>query len=74
LAAHREGRSECGSRIRAAIVEHAMNGSLDAQKYLDRIMGGDVDTQNVNLNVSQRPLENVPTENLIEIAMKDHEK
>jgi hypothetical protein len=51
-----------------------MNGSLDAQKYLDRIMGGDVDTQNVNLNVSQRPLENVPTENLIEIAMKDHEK
>lgn len=75
LSAHQQGRSECGTRIRAAIVEHAMNGSLDAQKYLDKIMGGDVDTQNVNLNVSQRPLENVPTENLIEIAMtRDEDK
>jgi hypothetical protein len=67
LTAHKEGRAECGTRIRAAIVEHAMNGSLDAQKYLDKIMGGDIEVQTVNMNVTARPLEQIPLENLIDV-------
>jgi len=71
LTAHRQGRSQLASRNRAAIVEHAANGSLDAQKYLDKLIGGDVETQSVNLSVGQRPLENIPTENLLNVVFKE---
>ena len=74
LSAHQEGRSHLASMNRAAIVEHAANGSLDAQKYLDKLIGGDVEIQTLNMNVTARPLEQVPTENLLEIVLKDEKK
>lgn len=69
--AHAEGRAGCGTRIRAMIYQHAENGSLAAAQYLDKITGGDVVQENVNLTVTQRPLEQVDTEQLIEIAFKE---
>jgi hypothetical protein len=74
LSAHRSGRSHLATANRAAIVEHAANGSLDAQKYLDRYLGGDVVQESVNLTVSPRPLESVPTEQLIEIVYDEKDK
>ena len=72
LTAHRNGRSECGIRIRASIVEHARNGSLDAAKYLDRITGGDIIQENVNLSISQRPLDQTPADNLLEVIYREN--
>lgn len=71
LNAHREGRAEIGSKNRAAIVEEAEKGSLQAMIYLDRYLGGDTEVQTVNMTVTARPLEEVPTENLIDVVLKD---
>lgn len=47
LRAWQQGRAELSLRARTAIVEHAVSGSLDAAKYLDRALGGDKETINV---------------------------
>ncbi len=71
VSAHQEGRSKLATANRAAIAEHAANGSLDAQKYLDKLIGGDIELTTVNMNVTARPLEQVPTENLLEVVFKE---
>jgi hypothetical protein len=73
LNAHREGRSHLAAMNRAAIAEHAANGSLDAQKYLDKLIGGDAEIQTFNMNVTARPLETVSTEDLLEIVVTENE-
>lgn len=71
LSAHREGRSLCGASVRAMIYQHAQNGSIDAAKYLDKILGGDIVEEKVNFSFSNRPLENLATENLLEIVFEE---
>jgi hypothetical protein len=73
LSAHREGRAQIGAKNRALIVEQALNGSLQAQIYLDKMLGGDINTDTVNINVSTRPLENVDTTTLIELVIPKKE-
>lgn len=74
LAAYHRGRANVSSRIRSSIVTDALeNNSLQAKLYLDKIMGGDVVQENINLTVQQQPLRDIPTEDLIEIAMKRNE-
>jgi hypothetical protein len=74
LTAHQNGRAECGSKIRAMIFQHAENGSLDAAKYLDKLMSGEgsLDPQ-VNVNINTRPLEQVPTSNLIDLILTERD-
>jgi hypothetical protein len=69
LTAHREGRAQIGAKNRALIVEQALAGSLQAQIYLDKMLGGDVNTDTVNINITQRPLEQVDTSTLIELVI-----
>jgi len=73
LSTHQEGRANLATANRAAIVAHAANGSLDAQKYLDKLIGGDVEVQTVNMSVTARPLEQIPTENLLDVVFKEDE-
>lgn len=71
LDAFNRGRATVSSRIRSRLVDAALEeNSIQAAIYLDKIMGGDVTTENVNLTVSQRPLEDVPTDQLLEISLK----
>jgi len=72
LAAFEKGRSQIASKIRASLVEDALNKDLiSAKLYLDKIYNKDEQTQEINLNVSQRPLENVTDEQLLQIDLDD---
>lgn len=69
-----KGRAECGSLIRASIVEDALEkDNLMAKIYIDKMIGGDKvgDTAMVQVNVNTGGLEGVSTEDLIEVAFKD---
>jgi len=67
LAAFAKGRSTIGSKIRASLIEDALeNNLLPAKIYLDKIYGGDVEQKNIAVTVTQPPLENIPTEQLLE--------
>lgn len=68
MVAFNEGRADCGYRIRAMILQHAEAGNLDAMKYIDRYTSGESTTQHVSLSLDERPLTDVPTEQLIDIA------
>ncbi len=75
LEAFQLGRSKIGSQIRAKIIDQALEGdNLQAQIYLDKLIGGDTEEKNINLTVDQRPLKNATTEQLIEIEMDDGEQ
>ena len=65
--AFNRGRSEIGQRVRTALIEDALEKDLlPAKIYLDKIYGGDVEQKNLNVSITARPLENIPTETLLE--------
>jgi transcriptional regulator with XRE-family HTH domain len=67
LAAFEKGRANIGSVVRAAIIDDALNKDLlTAKLYLDKVFNKEDHVQEVNLNISQTPLENIPTEQLLE--------
>jgi hypothetical protein len=62
------GRAECGSRIRAKIVEQALDENvLNAMIYLDKILGGDQVSDRVEVSVTTTELTPVKTEDLLEV-------
>lgn len=72
LEAFNRGRSNVASRIRAKIVDEALeNNSMQAAIYLDKVMGGDTTTENVNVTVSQQPLKDISTEDLLSVTFKE---
>lgn len=72
LAAFEKGRSDIGSRVRAAIIDDALNkDSLTAKLHLDKVFNKDDHVQQVDLNVTQSPLENVSDATLLEIDVED---
>lgn len=71
LTEYQEGRGEIARNVRARIAEQALEeNNLQALLYLDRAIGGDVETVNVNAQISARPLENADTNDLIEVTVK----
>ena len=70
-----KGRSECASRVRAKIVEQALDENvLNAMIYLDKIMGGDSVVEQVQVNVRNETLKEVNTDDLLEIMYKQTDK
>lgn len=68
---HREGRAQAGARVRALILEQALEGNLTAMLYIDKQIGGDTNnTPQVQINVSTQPLKGADTDNLLEIACR----
>jgi hypothetical protein len=70
------GRATVGSRVRARLLDAALEeNSMQAAMYLDKIYGGDTVASEVNVNVTSTPLENVSTEDLLNVAftVKDDE-
>lgn len=74
LANWQRGRAECGSRIRASIVEDALEkDNLMAKIYIDKLIGGDKEsaTALVQVNIGNQELSQVSTDDLLEVAFKD---
>lgn len=70
----KKGRAECGARVRASIVEDALDKDiLNAKLYLDKIMGGDAPADVVNVNVRNTTLETIDTDKLLEVMFKQDE-
>lgn len=68
------GRAECGSRIRAKIVEQALDENvLNAMIYLDKILGGDNVAAEVNVNVTNTELQKIDTDSLLEVMFKQND-
>ena len=68
------GRAECGAQIRASIVEDALEKDiLNAKIYIDKIIGGDQVTDKLQVNVTNTQLENVSTEDLLEVMFKQQD-
>jgi hypothetical protein len=75
LAAFNKGRAQVGQRIRSELVKDALeNNIVPVKLYLDKIYSKEDDTKKVELSVSERPLENVPTEQLLEIDFEDSDE
>lgn len=67
LEAYKRGRSKAGSLIRASLMDDALNKDiLQAKLHLDKVLNKEDNTQQVNLTVTKSPLENIPTEQLLE--------
>ena len=47
----------------------ALSGDLDAMKYLDKLIGGDIEQSNINLTVTAQPLKEISTEQLLEFTL-----
>jgi hypothetical protein len=72
LTAFNSGRANLAHRLRGAIVEDAFeNNILQAKLYLDKMLGGDNETVNITATVEAKPLESVPTDNLLEIMYSE---
>lgn len=69
------GRAECGSRIRASIVDDALEkDNLMAKIYIDKILGGDKQEQTmVQVNVNTNNLKEISTDDLLEVAFKNQD-
>lgn len=73
LDAFNRGRSNVASRVRAKIVDAALEeNSMQAAIYLDKVMGGDTTTENVNLTITQQPLKDISTEDLLNVTFTEH--
>jgi hypothetical protein len=69
------GRAECSSRIRAKIVEQALDENvLNAMIYLDKIMGGDNVVEQVQVEVRNTQLANYNTIDLLDVMIKENDK
>ena len=68
-----KGRAELSSRVRAAIVDQALEQNvLNAMIYLDKIMGGDSPADQLNVTVTNvSNLENISTEDLLDVMYRD---
>lgn len=68
-----KGRAELSSRVRAAIVDQALEQNvLNAMIYLDKIIGGDSPADQLNVTVTNvSNLENVSTEDLLDVMYRD---
>jgi len=72
LEAFLKGRATIGSQIRGKLVENALDdNSMPALLYLDKIYGGDNVVQQVEMKVSQSPLENISDAQLLEIDLNE---
>lgn len=72
LEAWQTGRAECGARIRASIVQDALEKDLlPAKLYLDKILSGDTPQDVVNINVNTTELTKINTNDLLEIMYRD---
>lgn len=68
MAAYEKGRSNIAARIRASLLNDALNKDLPyAKLHLDKVLNKEDTAQNVNLNITQTPLENVSTEELLNL-------
>jgi len=66
LSAFNDGRAECGSRVRAMIYQHAEAGNLNAAIHLDKLLSGEIQRQEIKLELSTRPAGNISDAELIE--------
>lgn len=72
MAAYEKGRSNIGSIIRASIIDEALNkDSLTAKLHLDKVFNKDDHSQDINLSVTQSPLEKVSDAALLEINLDE---
>jgi hypothetical protein len=72
MLAYEKGRSNIASQVRASIIDDALNkDSLTAKLHLDKVFNKEDHTQDINLTVSQRPLENISDEQLLQIDLDD---
>lgn len=63
LNSFKAGRADCAVRMRGLIYDHAINGSLDAAKHLDRVLSPD-NAQSINMTVT-RIAEHIATDKLL---------
>ncbi len=73
LASYNQGRANIGSTIRASILNDALDKDiLQAKIHLDKIYNKeDSSVQQVDVTVTQNPLENISTEELLSIDISD---
>jgi hypothetical protein len=72
MTAFNKGRADFAQRTRAKVIESAFeNNVVPAQIYLDKIFSKEEDIKKVEVSVSTRPLENIPTEQLLEIDIDE---
>lgn len=72
-----KGRGNVATKIRQKLVEQALEeDNLQAMIYIDKIIGGDAETVNINATVSARPLKEISDEELdraIEVTVNKNE-
>lgn len=75
LAVYNQGRASIGTTIRASILDDALHKDiLQAKIHLDKIYNKeDSSVQQVDVTVTQNPLENISTEELLSIDITDIE-
>lgn len=76
LAVYNQGRANIGTKVRSSIIVDALDKDiLQAKIHLDKIYNKeDASVHQVDVTVNQRPLEEIDTNNLIEIMYKDEGK
>ena len=74
LAAFEKGRANIASRVRASLVDDALNNDMPyAKMHLDKVLNKEDHVQQIDLNVTQNPLETVSDEQLLEIDIESKE-
>jgi hypothetical protein len=69
---YNRGRAQIGSQVRTSIVDDALNKDLPYAKiHLDKIYNKEDSVQQIDVNVTQKPLENISTEQLLSIEVDD---
>jgi hypothetical protein len=71
------GRAECGAKVRASIVDDALEKDiLMAKIHLDKVLSGDKigDNTYVQVNVSNNNLDQVSTDELLNVAFKEKDE
>lgn len=75
LEAFNKGRANIAKQLRSGLINDALvDNNIGVKLYLDKIYSKEDDTKKVELSVSSRPLENVPTEQLLEIDYEDSDE
>jgi hypothetical protein len=75
LAAFERGQAKISSIVRASIVDDAINKDLPyAKLHLDKVFNKDDNSQNINLNVTQTPLQNITDDQLLSIDLDEPTK
>lgn len=70
--AYNQGRALIGAKVRASIVSDALEkDNLTAKLHLDKVLNNEAQVQQVEISVKNDTLNDVPTEQLIDIMYKD---